>query len=317
MSEKVRRSWLLVPTSSEESISRAHLADADVVVLDLMEFVGEAYKPGARERVGSAIGQAGAGGAEVFAQVDPELLLADLEACVWPGLGGVVIGRLESPRQIWEAHNLLGRLEEERGILPHTLEIVASLETAQGNFQAYEVATASDRVRGLTLGRADLAMDLRPEPSGEIHLMPYLMQRLIIVANAAGATPLGAWWRAPSWGLLATPEDTYQAALRGRAAGFKGSFGIQENQVGPLNRGFTPGEAELETARRLLELYRDGSGRDGAERLILKDADSQGDRIIERGAAAQARNLIDLARACAARDEAKVAAREQRPVPVP
>jgi len=39
-------------------------------------------------------------------------------------------------------------------------------------------------------------MDLRPEPSGELHLMPYLMQRLITAANAAAVMPLGAWWRA-------------------------------------------------------------------------------------------------------------------------
>ena len=38
---------------------------------------------------------------------------------------------------------------------------------------------------------ADLEMDLRPVADGEIHLMPYLMQRLIIVAGAASVTPWG------------------------------------------------------------------------------------------------------------------------------
>ncbi len=95
MTKKVRRSWLLVPASKEERIERAHLAQADVVVLDLVEFVAEADKPSAREKVAGAIEQVKAGGAEAFAQVDPELLYADLHACVWPGLSGVIIASLE------------------------------------------------------------------------------------------------------------------------------------------------------------------------------------------------------------------------------
>ena len=53
-------------------------------------------------------------------------------------------------------------------------EIVVALETAKGNHAAFDILRASDRVSAATLGRADLVMDLRPEPTGEIHLMPYL-----------------------------------------------------------------------------------------------------------------------------------------------
>jgi len=332
LSNKVRRSWLLVPLTKEAGLLSAGRSGADVVVLDLVELVREEDKPAARELVVAAIATVGAGGAkapavgpvevpalssievpalspvEVFAQVDPELLYADLRACVWPGLRGVVVARLESARQVAEADALLGQLEEERGIAPHTLEIVASLETARGNQDAYNIATASRRIWGLTLGRADLVMDLRPEPSGEVHLMQYLMQRLITVANAAGAVPLGAWWRAPDRGLLATPENTYQAALRGRAIGFKGSLCLRGNQVESLNRGFTPTQAEVQEARRLLESYNAGVAQWVA---VIRE----GDRIIDRGAATQARRLIDWATACAARDQAKSAAAEQLSAP--
>src|SRR5205814_6148461 len=104
-------------------------------------------------------------GAEVFVQIDPESFHADLHACVWPGLSGVVVSRAESAEHIIEADTLLARLENERGLLPDTVKIVAALETASGNHAAYEIARASLRVYGITLGRADLIMDLRPEPS--------------------------------------------------------------------------------------------------------------------------------------------------------
>ena len=238
MNETIRRSWLLVPMSKADQIAQAAQSGAAAIVLDLAELVAGEDKPAARDKVEAAIHTVQAGGAEVFAQIDPAALHADLHACVRAGLNGVVVTRAESSGQIAEIAALLTRLENERGLAPDALKIIAALETARGNHAAYEIACASPRISGLTLGRADLVMDLRPEPSGEIHLMPYLMQRLIIIAGAAGVTPIGAWWRAPDRGMLATPENSYQAALRGRAIGFKGAMCLRANQVEPLNRAF-------------------------------------------------------------------------------
>ena len=241
MSGKICRSWLLVPASKPELIAQATRSGADAIVLDLVELVAAKDKPAARQSVQAAIRTVKAGGAEIFVQIDPQSLDADLSSCVYPGLSGVVITRAESAGQIEQAAELMSRLEKERGLASDSLQIVAALETAPGNHAAYEIATASPRISGLTLGRVDLIMDLRPEPSGDIHLLPYLMQRLIIIAGAAGATPIGAWWRAPDRGLLATPENTRSAAQRGRAIGFKGAMCLRADQVEPLNRAFAQG----------------------------------------------------------------------------
>lgn len=234
----MRRSWLLVPMSKAELVAQAAQSGADVIVLDLVELVAKQEKHAARMNVQSAIHTVKAGGAEVFAQIEPDFLYVDLHACVWPGLSGVVVSRAESSRQIENVDALLSRLEHVRGLVPGALKIVAAVETARGNHAACEIGRASPRVSGVTLGRADLIMDLRPEPSGEIHLLPYLMQRLVIVAGAVGVTPIGAWWRAPDRGLLATPDNTFQAARRGRAIGFRGAMCLRANQVDSLNRAF-------------------------------------------------------------------------------
>ncbi len=307
---KIRRSWLLAPASNDELVEAACQSNADVVVLDLVEFVAENDKPAAREVLREAVGRVRTGAAEVFAQVDQELLYADLHACVFPELTGIVIARLESATQVEQADALLGQLEDERGIPRGALEIVASLETAQANQDAFQIATASPRISGLTLGRGELVMDLRPQPSGEIHLMQYLMQRLIIVAGAAGIQPYGAWWRAPDRGLMAPPEHTEEAAIRGRAIGFKGSLCVLENQVELLNRGFTPSPQEVSEARQLLEQYQ-AAIVDGAASIRW------GDRIIDAGAARQAQALIELASVCATHDQSKADAKDGRPVPAP
>ncbi len=235
MSNK-QRSWLVVPASKADAIALAAKSGADVIVLDLVEFVRGEQKSSAREKMRAAIEAVRANGAQVYAQIDPQHHETDLRACVWPGLSGVVVSRAESAAQIATIDTVLFLLEKDRGLAAGSTAMVLSLETARGNQDAYDIATASKRVRALTLGRADLAMDLRPEPSGELHLMPYLMQRLIIIARAIGVAPLGAWWRAPDRGLLATAENTLQAAKRGRAAGFTGALCLRAEQVAPLNK---------------------------------------------------------------------------------
>ncbi len=235
MSDKQQRSWLVAAMSKADVVVQAAKSGADVIVLDLVELIADEHKPAAREKVHAAIGTVRAGGTEVFVQIDPQNHEADLRACVWPGLNGIVVSRAESVSQIDKIDKYLFLLEKEKGLAAGSTGLVLALETARGNQDAYEIATASKRVRGLTLGRADLVMDLRPEPNGEIHLMPYLMQRLIIIARAVGITPLGAWWRAPDRGLLATPQNTLAAARRGRAAGFKGALCLRADQVEPLN----------------------------------------------------------------------------------
>jgi citrate lyase subunit beta/citryl-CoA lyase len=238
VSEKTRRSWLLAPVSKPDLIARAAKSGADVIVLDLVEFVAEADKVDARDNFVAAFVAACAGGAEVFAQIDPTAAHADLTACVRTGLSGVVVTRAESTGEIAEIDQLLERLEIERGIASGTIQIIAALETARGNHAAYEISQASSRIAGLTLGRADLVMDLRPEPSGEFHLMEYLMQRLIVVAGAAGVAPIGAWWRSPDRGMYATADNTHAAAKRGRAIGFKGALCVADQQVDALNRAY-------------------------------------------------------------------------------
>jgi citrate lyase subunit beta/citryl-CoA lyase len=304
MDGNVRRSWLMVPSDDVSQVEQASASAADVVVLDLMEFVPEAMKPVARERLLEAIRGVAQGGAEVFAQVDKELLYADLSAAVWPGLSGILIPHLESPQEVGEADRLLTQLEDKRGFRPGTVQIVAVLDTAKGNYDAIDIARASRRIWGLTLGRADLVMDLRPEPSGELHLMPYLMQRLITVANAAGVVPLGAWWGAPARGLLANPEDTHAAAVRGRRMGFKGALCLRADQIEPLNRGFTPTRSEIQQARELIADYQ-ARKQSGSAVMRLQD------RIIDLPTVSQASQLLAYADACAQRDAGKIQAQQR------
>ena len=294
----VRRSWLIVPAHNDVALSEAAQSGADVIVLDLQDTVHESRKHDARANVRSAIDTMREAGAEVFVRSDIELMYADLDASVWRGLSGVVLPGVTSVEQVREADEILAHLEAERGVVKpppvgevreaddprgpeQALEIHLSLDTGPGNWHAEELIRASDRVKSISLGRADLVMDLREEPTGDLHLLPYLMQRLIIIANATGVEPVGAWWRATSRGLVASYENTLEAARTGRLAGFRGALCMRANQVEALNRGFTPSESEVETHTALARVSEISS------------------------------NVIGWATACAARDQARELVRGQ------
>jgi citrate lyase subunit beta/citryl-CoA lyase len=233
-----QRSWLVVPVSRREMVDAARTSGADVVVLDFVEFVAPKDMAIARAEGAPAIEALAASSVEVYVQTCPQSMDADVAACAARRFSGIVLSRAESPGEVRKLSVLLDAHERAAGVPSGSIKIVAALETAVGNHNAYDIACASRRVSALTLGRADLVMDLRPEPSGELHLMPYLMQRLVLIAGAAGKVALGAWWRAPDRGLLATAEHTYEAGVRGRAIGFRGSLCITPSQVEPINKAY-------------------------------------------------------------------------------
>ena len=270
MNSSVRRSWLIVPAHDTEKLEQAAHSGADVVALDLEDTVHDGRKREARDNIREAISVMRDSGSEVFVRCDPELLYADIAASAWRGLSGVILPGLTDAEQVREADDILSQFESERGVVrpppvgevreaddprgpEQSLEIHLSLDTGPANWNAEDLVRASDRVRSVSLGRADLKMDLREDPSGDLRLLPYLMQRLIVIANALGVEPVGAWWRATSRGLHASYDDTLQAASTGRQAGFRGALCMRADQVGALNAGFAPSTEDVRTARAVLD----------------------------------------------------------------
>jgi citrate lyase subunit beta/citryl-CoA lyase len=206
---------------------------------------------------------------------------------------------LQSERGVVKPPPVGDVLEADDPVSPQqAIELHLCLDTGRGNWDAVELIQASARVKSISLGRADLVMDLREEPTGDLHLMPYLMQRLIIVANATGVQPIGAWWRGTSRGLVASADDTLMAARTGRQAGFKGGIGMRAHQVAALNQGFTPTEAETAWAQSAISTF--AAARDRGQTSAFL-----GGERIDASRAAIATGLLAWAAACEARERGR------------
>ncbi|MEO9176229.1 MAG: CoA ester lyase, partial [Gaiellales bacterium] len=117
------------------------------------------------------------------------------------------------------------------------------IESARGVEGAFEIA-AGARVRGISLGEADLRSELRCEDAG----LDHARSRIVLAAAACGLAR-------PSQSVyprLRDPEGLARSCAHGRALGFLGRSAIHPEQLDEIERAYLPTAAELDAARELL-----------------------------------------------------------------
>jgi len=250
MDERLRRSLLYVPASSEAMMRKAGSRGADVLILDLEDGVLPEAKDEARARVERLWPEMDFGRAEPLLRVNAPGTPwheADLQAAARIRPQGIVLPKSESPEATAAVTTHLG-----------AVPVFLMVETARGVLAAAELARVS-QVAGLLFGAADFRESVRAgrEPDeGELLLA---RGTLVLAARAAGIS------------VFDTPffeyrdlEGLERSARRARALGFDGKTAIHPGQVAAINRVFAPTPAEVDRAGKIVlaleEAAREGRG---------------------------------------------------------
>jgi citrate lyase subunit beta/citryl-CoA lyase len=302
--QPVRRSGLTMPVVTARFVEHAWRRGCDFIVLDLEDSVPRHLKAHARRLIRDAIPTVSKGGAEAFARINHDTMLADVEAVVWPGLKRIKYPKTEHAEEVRRLDLIITRLERERGIRPGTIEIDPSIETAAGVANVYDIAAASPRVRefGATTGGYDLSRDLGVEMFVEFDQFVYAKGEAELAARALGLGVRAAPFVANTTGSVSDAERTLRQAEAARRCGFHLSGGgLNPAVVESQNQGYTPSEEDVRDASWVLEHYRrlEGTGETWTE---IKG------RVIDRYEAARARDTLEWAELCAKRDREKIAA---------
>jgi len=144
---------------------------------------------------------------------------------------------------------LVTGLEEKRGMKAGHTKFIVMIETADAFTRIDEIPRASPRVVAMNIGGEDFALDLNAQPDDDVLLHP--KQRMIIAARAAGVMPLGFI------GTVADFSDWEKFRLmvrRARRFGFDGAGCIHPGQVKIVNEEYTPSEAEVAYARKVIRM---------------------------------------------------------------
>jgi malyl-CoA/(S)-citramalyl-CoA lyase len=252
--------------------------------------------------------------------LDSPWMLDDLLTLV-PAIGHkldvVMVPKVEGSEDIHYVDRLLAQLEAKAG-LERPILVHAILETARGVANVEEIAGASPRMQGLSLGPADLAASrrmkttrvggghpgylVRTDPVGEDltegrttyqqDLWHYTVARMVDACVANGILPY--------YGPFGDIRDTVACEDQFRNAfllGCVGAWSLHPVQIKIAKKVFSPDPADVRWARRVIDAMGDGTG------AVMIDGKMQDDATVK-----QCRVVVELADALAARDPELAAA---------
>jgi citrate lyase subunit beta / citryl-CoA lyase len=262
------RSILFVPADSERKLAKAQGAGADAVILDLEDSVLPERKAIARALARDYL-QNHAGGAPLWIRVNDLVsgeLLKDLAALVSARPAGIVLPKIRGPEDIQTVSNYLDALERAYDFgngseYPKTAILALVTETPAALLRMGELVRApAPRLTAVGWGAEDLSSALGAGdprlPNGAWRpLYQHARCQCILAAHALGIDAIDTLYvdYRDSEGLRVACEAS-------RYDGFTGRFAIHPDQVPVINQAFTPSDADVALARRIVAAFASGAG---------------------------------------------------------
>jgi citrate lyase subunit beta/citryl-CoA lyase len=252
------RSLLFVPGDSEKKLAKSLGSKADVLILDLEDSVAAERKAEAR-RITRDFIRAASGGPLLFVRVNPlasGMILDDLAAVVGARPDGIVLPKAGGGDDMRTLDHYLSAFEARDGVGQGTIAILPiASETAAAMFTLASYAGSSARLCAIMWGCEDLAADVgaaeNRAPGGD-YLEPFRLARSLCLFGAAAAGVAAIDTVFTDFRDEAGLEREARAAER---CGFTAKAAIHPGQVAAINRAFTPDDAAVAWARKVVDAF--------------------------------------------------------------
>jgi citrate lyase beta subunit len=250
---RVRRSLLFVPGDSRRKIEKAAAIGADVVCLDLEDGVALNQKQAARDSIREALSALDFGRSERMIRInayDTALKTEDVSQTITARPDSILIPKVESADAVRWLEAQLTVAEATHGWPEGRIEMLAMVETARGIVNLKEIASASSRLTALVFGAEDLAGDIGAARTSEGWEVFYARSAVVTHAAAFGLQAIDMVFvdYNDADGLL-------REARQGARMGYAGKQLIHPNQIAPVHEAFTPDDAAIAHAKRVVEAY--------------------------------------------------------------
>lgn len=273
------RSLLFAPAVRPDFLAKLPGRGADAVVIDCEDATPAGAKGEGRDNARRLAPSIAAGGLQVTVRVNApttEWFDDDVRDGLCEDLTAVVVPKIESIEQLDRIDAAL--VAAGFGYLG----VIAGIETALGVGDARPLL-AHQRIVAAYFGAEDFIADMggvRTESNDEV---AYARSAVALAGRLAGVPVLDQ--------VVTDFRDDVRfsrEAHQARAMGYAGKLCIHPGQVTLANSAFTPSEAEVERARRLIAAYEEAS----ASGVAAIDFEGQ---MVDEPLAAQARRVITLA----------------------
>ncbi|MDF1730719.1 MAG: CoA ester lyase [Minwuia sp.] len=284
-SVRPRRSVLYMPGSNTRAMEKAKTIAADAIILDLEDAVSPDAKATARQQIVDALAAGGYGKREMIVRInglDTPWGADDMAAIAKSGADAILVPKINDAETV---QGLVAAMDKAGA--PASMALWCMMETPIGILNAQSIGAASDRVAVWVMGTNDIAKDTGAHHTPMRLPMVTALGICMLAARAYGIQILDGVYND-----IKDDDGFRDICQQGLEMGFDGKTLIHPSQVAPCNEVFSPTEAQLEMAARIVagfeEAQREGKG------VVTVDG-----RMIENLHVEQAKKQLALAAAVA------------------
>jgi citrate lyase subunit beta/citryl-CoA lyase len=261
LSHHALRSFLFVPGTRTNLMPKALATGADAIILDLEDSVPPAQKEEARTLVAAELARSPE--RLTFLRINhPRLgnLGKDLAALAPHSAQAVMVPKVEGARDIEEIDAWLAAHELDAGLEVDAISILVVIESSMGLRNLFDTLSHTRRVRGAGLATAeegDFMCDIGGKWTATGEALTYARGKFVCDARAAKMT-----WLVDGAFMQLDNEPALECESRlARTHGFNGKVAVHPRQVKSINQIFSPTDAEVERAQKLIDAYREAESR--------------------------------------------------------
>ncbi|WP_299849874.1 CoA ester lyase [uncultured Roseovarius sp.] len=239
-----RRSFIFTPGLRPEMFPKALASGADIVCVELEDGIAPKDKAEARQNALALFEEPQVDdGVERIVRINSmreRFGIEDVNAVLATDTPppALMMPKIRTPDEVVMLDQLLTEAN-------HATRLHVIIETNAGLEAAFDIAHCSDRIDAMFFGGVDMAAELRCQNAWEPLL--YARSRVVHAAASAGLDVIDVPYLD-----LDDPDGMRVAAEQARDLGFAGKGSVHPKQIAALNEVFTPSEAQITRARRII-----------------------------------------------------------------
>ena len=245
------RSLIFVPGNNLRFLEKAKKIQADIVCFDLEDSVPDDEKTNARKLIKNALKSRSEYHSSIFVRTNSPLsgkISSDLKEIVQKGIDGIVIPKVNNITELKKIQKTLSRLEKSKKLKP--IQIIPSIESAEGVVNSYLIASFGKRVTAIVFGIFDLLNDLGVEYTKDSPGGKYSRYKIPVDAAAAGISAIDGIWQD-----LNDLKGLQMDCNFGKSLGYAGKSVIHPDQISVIHKSFHPNKTEISWAEKVCKVY--------------------------------------------------------------
>lgn len=292
--ERLRRTMMFVPGNNPAMVKDAGIYGADSIMFDLEDAVSMAEKDAARDLVYEASQTQDYGDAELVVRVngqDTPYYANDVRAMVKAGIDVVRLPKAEDAEMVKKLDADITAAEKEFGREEGSTMLMAAIESAKGVINAYQIASASDRMMGIALSAEDYTTDMKTHRYPDGAELEFARNMVLHAARAAGVAAFDTVFT-----NMNDTEGFYRETEYIHQLGFDGKSLVNPRQIPMVNKVYEPTKKEIENAKNVENAIKEA-------KLKGSGVISMNGQMVDRPVVLRAERVMRLAKASNLIDE--------------